>query len=100
MKAFSDLLLEALDPDVPTRAAALRTLTHMLQNKTAEALQAQEKILNVSEALGGCVGSRSLLVYEEQPANTIISIITQFCDFKVVGPNSTVPLSALVCGGV
>lgn len=51
VKAFSDLLLEALDPDVPTRAAALRTLTHMLQNKTAEALQAQEKILNVSEAL-------------------------------------------------
>lgn len=51
LKAFSDVLLEALDPDVPTRAAALRTLTHMVQNKTAEALQAQEKILNVSEAL-------------------------------------------------
>lgn len=50
-QSFSDVLLEASDPDVPTRAAALRELTQMVQNKRPEALQAQEEILNVSEAL-------------------------------------------------
>lgn len=44
---FSHLLLEACDPDVPTRAAALRTLTHMVQNEKPEAAQAREKILMV-----------------------------------------------------
>lgn len=44
---FSDLLLEACDPDVPTRAAALRSLTHMVQNEKPEAAQAREKILMV-----------------------------------------------------
>lgn len=46
-KAFSDWLLEACDPDVPTRAVALRGLTQMVQNGKAEAIQAQEKILKV-----------------------------------------------------
>lgn len=47
-KGFPEVLLEALDPDVPTRAAALRELTQMVQHKRPEALQAQEEILNVS----------------------------------------------------
>lgn len=47
-KGFSDVLLEALDPDVPTRAVALRELTQMVQNKRPEALQAREEILKVS----------------------------------------------------
>lgn len=47
-RAFSEVLLEALDPDVPTRAFALRELTQMLQSKTREAVQAQEEILRVS----------------------------------------------------
>lgn len=47
-QGFSDVLLEALDPDVPTRAVALRELIQMVQNKRPEALQAQEEILNVS----------------------------------------------------
>uniref|UniRef100_H2RPL6 Transport and golgi organization 6 homolog (Drosophila) n=1 Tax=Takifugu rubripes TaxID=31033 RepID=H2RPL6_TAKRU len=46
-RGFSDVLLEALDPDVPTRAAALRELTQMVQHKRPEALQAQEEILNL-----------------------------------------------------
>lgn len=44
-KAFSDCLLEACDPDVPTRAVALRVLTQMVQNRNPEVLQAQEKVL-------------------------------------------------------
>ncbi|XP_070829188.1 transport and Golgi organization protein 6 homolog [Chaetodon trifascialis] len=44
-KAFSDWLLEACDPDVPTRAFALRVLTQMTQNRNEEAVQAQEKVL-------------------------------------------------------
>lgn len=47
-KGFSDVLLEASDPDVPTRAAALRELTQMVQQKRPEAMQAQEELLNVS----------------------------------------------------
>lgn len=46
-KAFSELLLEACDLDVPTRAVALRFLTKMVQNKHQEAVQAQEKVLMV-----------------------------------------------------
>ncbi|XP_059192150.1 transport and Golgi organization protein 6 homolog isoform X2 [Centropristis striata] len=44
-KPLSDWLLEACDPDVPTRAFALRVLTQMVQKKNPEAVQAQEKIL-------------------------------------------------------
>lgn len=46
-KPFSDWLLEACDPNVPTRAFALRTLTQMVQLKDLEAVQAQEKVLMV-----------------------------------------------------
>ncbi|XP_056137878.1 transport and Golgi organization protein 6 homolog [Lampris incognitus] len=44
-KAFSDLLLEACDPDVPTRAVALRALTRMIQDGIADTVEAQEKVL-------------------------------------------------------
>ncbi|XP_037622900.1 transport and Golgi organization protein 6 homolog [Sebastes umbrosus] len=44
-KPFSDWLLEACDPDVPTRAFALRVLTQMVQKENPEAVQAQEKVL-------------------------------------------------------
>ncbi|XP_057691882.1 transport and Golgi organization protein 6 homolog isoform X2 [Corythoichthys intestinalis] len=44
-KSFSDCLREACDPDVPTRAIALRTLTQMVQSKDRETVQAQEKVL-------------------------------------------------------
>ncbi|XP_077424647.1 transport and Golgi organization protein 6 homolog isoform X2 [Vanacampus margaritifer] len=44
-KAFSDWLLEACHPDVPTRAFALRTLTQMVQSRDQEIVQAQEKVL-------------------------------------------------------
>ncbi|KAL0968205.1 hypothetical protein UPYG_G00263820 [Umbra pygmaea] len=44
-RAFSDCLLEACDPDVPTRAVALRTLTRALQDGDQDALQNQEKVL-------------------------------------------------------
>lgn len=46
-KALSDWLLEACDPDVPTRAVALRSLTQMVQNRKPEVIQDQEKILMV-----------------------------------------------------
>lgn len=47
-KALSDWLLDGCDPDVPTRAFALRVLTRVIQNKDPEALKVQEKILTVS----------------------------------------------------
>ncbi|KAK5868083.1 hypothetical protein PBY51_012526 [Eleginops maclovinus] len=43
-KPFSDLLLEACDPDVPTRAFALRILTQRVQKQNPEAVQEQEKV--------------------------------------------------------
>ncbi|RVE72154.1 hypothetical protein OJAV_G00059170 [Oryzias javanicus] len=46
-KPFSDWLLEACDPNVPSRAFALRTLTQMVQLKDPEAVQAQEKVLMI-----------------------------------------------------
>lgn len=44
-KPLSDWFLEACDPDVPTRAVALRGLTRLVQQRDPETLQAQEKIL-------------------------------------------------------
>ncbi|XP_013871124.1 transport and Golgi organization protein 6 homolog isoform X2 [Austrofundulus limnaeus] len=44
-KSLSDWLLEACDPDVPTRAFAMRILTQKVQRKDPEAVQAQEKVL-------------------------------------------------------
>lgn len=46
-KPLSDWLLEACDPDVPTRAVALRVLTQMVQRREPEAVRAQEKLLTV-----------------------------------------------------
>lgn len=46
-KPFSDWLLEACDPEVPTRAFALRVLTQKVQRRDPEAVQAQEKVLLV-----------------------------------------------------
>lgn len=47
VKPFSDLLLEACDPDVPTRAFALRVLTLMVRKQNPEAAQEREKVLMV-----------------------------------------------------
>ncbi|XP_071775470.2 transport and Golgi organization protein 6 homolog [Centroberyx gerrardi] len=44
-RPFSDWLLEACDPDVPTRAVALRALTRMVREGDSDAVQAQEKVL-------------------------------------------------------
>ncbi|XP_066570075.1 transport and Golgi organization protein 6 homolog isoform X1 [Amia ocellicauda] len=46
-KHFSECVLEAYDPDIPTRAFALRTLTSMVHKKEAQALNSQEKILTL-----------------------------------------------------
>lgn len=62
LRAVPELLLEAFDPDVPTRAAALRELTQMVQSKRREAVQAQEEILAVSLSFT----NRSLVMYEVQ----------------------------------
>lgn len=47
----SDLLIEACDPDVPTRAVALRSLTQAVKEGDKEALEAQEKLLVVSTCM-------------------------------------------------
>nr|XP_057931280.1 transport and Golgi organization protein 6 homolog [Doryrhamphus excisus]XP_057931281.1 transport and Golgi organization protein 6 homolog [Doryrhamphus excisus]XP_057931282.1 transport and Golgi organization protein 6 homolog [Doryrhamphus excisus] len=44
-KGLSDLLLEACDPDIPTKAFALRTLTQKVQSKDPETLHDLEKVL-------------------------------------------------------
>ncbi|MGH0129623.1 UNVERIFIED_CONTAM: hypothetical protein FKN15_034500 [Acipenser sinensis] len=44
---LSECLLEAVDPEVPTRAAALRTLTYMVENRNDEALHNQDKLLTL-----------------------------------------------------
>lgn len=46
-KAVSDWLLEACDPDVPTKAVALRSLTSLIQTRSPDAVEAQEKIFKV-----------------------------------------------------
>ncbi|KAF7647712.1 hypothetical protein LDENG_00168050 [Lucifuga dentata] len=45
--AFTDWLLEACDPDVPTRAFALRMLTQMVQDRNPEAVRSQEKVFTL-----------------------------------------------------
>ncbi|XP_050991843.1 transport and Golgi organization protein 6 homolog isoform X3 [Labeo rohita] len=46
-KAFSECLLEACDPDVPTRAVALRSLTHSVKDGDKEALENKDKLLTL-----------------------------------------------------
>ncbi|KAL1256924.1 hypothetical protein QQF64_012469 [Cirrhinus molitorella] len=46
-KAFSECLLEACDPDVPTRAVALRSLTRSVRDGDKEALQNKDKLLKL-----------------------------------------------------
>ncbi|XP_061678940.1 transport and Golgi organization protein 6 homolog [Syngnathoides biaculeatus] len=46
-ETFSNLLLEACDPDIPTRAFALRNLTKMIHSRDKETVQAQEKVLTL-----------------------------------------------------
>uniref|UniRef100_A0AAV2KYW9 Transport and golgi organization 6 n=1 Tax=Knipowitschia caucasica TaxID=637954 RepID=A0AAV2KYW9_KNICA len=45
VKPLSDWILEACDPDVPTKTFALRGLTQLVQRRDPETLQAQDKIL-------------------------------------------------------
>ncbi|XP_041047651.1 transport and Golgi organization protein 6 homolog [Carcharodon carcharias] len=44
---FHQILQAAFDPEVPTRAAALRTVTQMVQQRNPDALSNQEKVLSV-----------------------------------------------------
>ncbi|XP_060694296.1 transport and Golgi organization protein 6 homolog [Hemiscyllium ocellatum] len=44
---FHQILQIAFDPEVPTRAAALRTISHMVQQRNPDALSNQEKVLSV-----------------------------------------------------
>ncbi|KAM9808169.1 LOW QUALITY PROTEIN: transport and Golgi organization protein 6 homolog [Neosynchiropus ocellatus] len=44
-RTFSDCVMEACDPDVPTRAVALRVLTRMLRSREPRAVKEQEKLL-------------------------------------------------------
>ncbi|KPP67672.1 hypothetical protein Z043_113713 [Scleropages formosus] len=46
-KAFTECLLEACDPDVPTKAMALRVLTGMVRQRDAETLRFQDKVLTL-----------------------------------------------------
>lgn len=50
-KVFREWLLEACDPDVPTRAMALRALAKCVKEGTKEAKQAHDKLLMVSLSL-------------------------------------------------
>lgn len=44
---LQELLLSSYDPDIPTRAAALRTLSHLIEQRNPEALAVQKKLLEV-----------------------------------------------------
>ncbi|XP_065139412.1 transport and Golgi organization protein 6 homolog isoform X2 [Paramisgurnus dabryanus] len=46
-QAFSECLLEAYNPDVPTRAVALRSLTRFCRDGDKAALQSKDKLLTV-----------------------------------------------------
>lgn len=46
-RTFSECLLEACDPDIPTRASALRTLARVIREREPEALRFREKVLMV-----------------------------------------------------
>lgn len=45
---LQEVLLSAYDPQIPTRAAALRTLSCWIEQREAKALEMQEKLLKVS----------------------------------------------------
>ncbi|XP_040838404.1 transport and Golgi organization protein 6 homolog [Ochotona curzoniae] len=44
---LQELVLSAYDPQIPTRAAALRTLSHWIEQREAKALETQEKLLQI-----------------------------------------------------
>ncbi|XP_068941585.1 transport and Golgi organization protein 6 homolog [Petaurus breviceps papuanus] len=44
---FQEVLLSAYDPEIPTRAAALRTLSCWIEQRAPQALRTQEKLLKV-----------------------------------------------------
>ncbi|XP_073911861.1 transport and Golgi organization protein 6 homolog isoform X3 [Castor canadensis] len=44
---LQEVLLSVYDPQIPTRAAALRTLSHWIEQREAKALEKQEKLLQI-----------------------------------------------------
>lgn len=48
IEQLQEVLLSAYDPQIPTRAAALRTLSRWIEQREARALEMQEKLLKVS----------------------------------------------------
>lgn len=47
---LQEVLLSAYDPQIPTRAAALRTLSRWIERREARVLEVQEKLLKVRRA--------------------------------------------------
>ena len=62
---LQEVLLSAYDPQIPTRAAALRTLSRWIEQREARALEVQEKLLKVGRTRykhthvgwGSCAGA-------------------------------------------
>ncbi|XP_023582561.1 transport and Golgi organization protein 6 homolog isoform X1 [Trichechus manatus latirostris] len=47
IEELQEVLLSAYDPQIPTRAAALRTLSYWIEQREAKALEMQEKLLKI-----------------------------------------------------
>jgi hypothetical protein len=61
---LQEVLLSVYDPQIPTRAAALRTLSHWIEQREAKALEKQEKLLQVSRTHYKDKGTEQAVVQE------------------------------------
>lgn len=62
---LQEVLLSAYDPQIPTRAAALRTLSCWIEQREAKALEMQEKLLKVSRTQGQNTRTQSGAAFQE-----------------------------------
>lgn len=62
---LQEVLLSAYDPQIPTRAAALRTLSRWIEQRETKALEMQEKLLKVSRTYWQNTRTQSGAAFQE-----------------------------------
>uniref|UniRef100_A0AAR2KNG3 Transport and golgi organization 6 homolog (Drosophila) n=1 Tax=Pygocentrus nattereri TaxID=42514 RepID=A0AAR2KNG3_PYGNA len=80
-KNLSEWLLEACDPDVPTRAMALRALTHALREGDKEALETRDKLRPIFLL---CVSSGLVVLADSFPEQILQRLLAEY----QAGPNA------------